>query len=161
MQEKVLKKCQETVELLKEKGLKIATAESCTGGMVSQFITSVSGASAVYEMGICSYSSTIKNKILGVKSETLEKFGAVSGETATEMAENARRMSGADVAVSVTGAAGPDSCEGHPAGYVFIALSTKEKTTVRLLEIEPISRDYIRLSATYEIFKLINETLGK
>ena len=113
---------EKTVNNLKEKNLKIASAESCTGGMVSSFITSVSGVSDVFEMGLCSYSCRIKNKILGVDNETLEKYGAVSKETAKEMAENIRKISGADLGVSVTGAAGPDGTEGHPPGYVFIAV---------------------------------------
>ncbi len=145
----------ETVELLKKNNLKVSTAESCTGGMVSCFITSVSGVSNVFEMGVCSYSCRIKNEVLGVNKDTLDRFGAVSENTAREMAENIRNISGADIGVSVTGVAGPDSSEGHPMGYVFIALADGEETKVKLLNIEPISRNFVRETATLEIFKLI------
>lgn len=147
---------EKTINKLKEKNLKIASAESCTGGMVSSFITSVSGVSNVFEMGLCSYSCRIKNEILGVKESTLEKYGAVSKETAKEMAENIKRISGADLGVSVTGAAGPDGTEGHPPGYVFISVSGNNGTIVKLLNIEPLSRNFVRESAVLELFKLIN-----
>ena len=156
-----MKNCQlfenarETVELLKKHNLKIATAESCTGGMVASFITSVSGVSDVFEMGITSYSCRIKNEILGVEKDTLDKFGAISEQTARQMAENVKRMAGSDIGVSVTGVAGPSSSEGHPMGYVFIALADGEKTTVKLLNIEPISREFVRETVVSELFELI------
>ena len=87
------------VATLKKLNLKIATAESCTGGMVSSFITSVSGVSEVFEMGVTSYSCRIKNEILKVKEETLRDFGAISEQTAKQMAENIRKISGADIGV--------------------------------------------------------------
>lgn len=156
-----MKNCQlfenarETVELLKKHNLKIATAESCTGGMVASFITSVSGVSDVFEMGITSYSCRIKNEILGVEKDTLNKFGAISEQTARQMAENVKRIAGSDIGVSVTGVAGPSSSEGHPMGYVFIALADGEKTTVKLLNIEPISREFVRETVVTELFELI------
>lgn len=156
-----MKNCQlfenarETVELLKKHNLKIATAESCTGGMVASFITSVSGVSDVFEMGITSYSCRIKNEILGVEKDTLDKFGAISEQTARQMAENVKRIAGSDIGVSVTGVAGPSSSEGHPMGYVFIALADGEKTTVKLLNIEPISREFVRETVVSELFELI------
>lgn len=153
------KKAEETVELLKLRKLTVATAESCTGGMVASYITSVAGVSDAFEMGMTCYSCRIKSEILGVSEQTLEKFGAVSENTALEMATNIRKISNADIGVSVTGAAGPDGTEGHPAGYVFIALSTKENTVVKLLNIEPISRNYVRETAVEEIFKLIQQYL--
>ncbi len=149
-------KAKYTVNLLKQSGLKIATAESCTGGMVSSCITSVAGVSNVFEMGLCSYSCRIKNEILGVSEETLNKYGAVSENTAREMAEHIMKLSGADIGVSVTGVAGPDSSEGHPMGYVFIALADKQKTQIKLLNIEPISRNFVRESAVEQIFNLVN-----
>ena len=147
---------EKTINKLKEKNLRIASAESCTGGMVSSFITSVSGVSNVFEMGLCSYSCRIKNEILGVKESTLEKYGAVSKETAKEMAENIKRISGADLGVSVTGAAGPDGTEGHPPGYVFIAVSGNNGTIVKLLNIEPLSRNFVRETTVSKLFELIN-----
>ncbi len=159
METKVFKLAEETVELLKQKKLKIATAESCTGGMLSQYITSVSGASEVFELGICSYNCDKKHKILGVRNKVLKRFGAVSDRAASEMAENVRKKAGADIGVSITGSAGPSLCEGHPMGYVYISLAVKDKTMVKLLEIEPKSREYVRLMAVYELFCVINDYL--
>ncbi len=159
MEEKVLKVAQETVELLKQKKLKIATAESCTGGMLSQYITAVSGASEIFELGICSYTCDKKHEILGVRKKVLKKFGAVSDRAASEMAENVRKKAGADIGASITGSAGPTTCEGHPMGYVYISFADKNKTMVKLLEIEPKSREYVRLMAVYELLSAINDYL--
>ncbi len=154
--QELYKSAENTVSLLKKHGLKISTAESCTGGMVAAYITSVAGVSDVFECGITSYSCRIKNEILGVSANTLEQFGAISEQTAREMAENVRKISSADIGVSVTGAAGPDGSEGHPAGYVFIAVSGKKSTVVKLLNIKPESRNFVRESAVAELFSLIN-----
>ncbi len=160
MDDKVLKKAEELVQLLKQKNLKIATAESCTGGMVSGYLTAVSGASAVFEMGITSYSNRIKNEILKVEEKTLETQGAVSFETAKQMAQNVRKMSGADIGVSVTGVAGPASQEGHPVGTVFIGISYKDQTTVKLLNIPKGDREFIRTAAVLNIFTAAIEILN-
>ena len=102
-------------------GKRLATAESLTGGGIGQAITSVSGASAVFAGGIISYTNEVKHKVLGVPMETLNTCGAVSAPVARAMAEGARRVIGADVAVAVTGLAGPDGDEfGNPVGTVFI-----------------------------------------
>ncbi len=155
MNAQLLQSAQIVVDLLKANNLKIATAESCTGGMVSCCITAISGASQVLELGITSYSNKIKNQILKVKKETLENLGAISGDTAKQMAENIRKISGADIGVSVTGAAGPDSSEGHNAGFVIIALSGRSKTITKQLNIEPKSRDFVREQAVFQLFELI------
>ncbi len=112
------------VKLLKEKKMTVATAESCTGGLIAKRITDISGSSSVFECGIVSYSNRIKSEILGVSEETLAKYGAVSEQTAREMVSGALKVSGADIAVSVTGIAGPDS-DGtdKPVGLVYIAVS--------------------------------------
>ena len=102
-------------------GRKIATAESLTGGGIGSAITSVSGASKVYAGGIISYTNEVKHRVLGVPTEYLDNLGAVSAPVAQAMAEGACRVLQADVAVSVTGLAGPDGDEyGHPVGTVFI-----------------------------------------
>ena len=95
------------VQTLAKKGLKVATAESCTGGLVSERITRVSGSSEVFDCGICSYSNEIKHKVLGVNEETLSVLGAVSAETAIQMAEGVKKLSNADIGISTTGIAGP------------------------------------------------------
>ena len=102
-------------------GKRLATAESLTGGGIGQAITSVSGASAVFAGGIISYTNEVKNKVLGVPVETLNTLGPVSAPVAQAMAQGARNVIGADVAVAVTGLAGPDGDEfGNPVGTVFI-----------------------------------------
>lgn len=122
------------VQALMEKHLTVATAESCTGGLVSQRITQVPGASEVFGCGVCSYSNEIKESVLHVASETLDKYGAVSEQTAAEMASGIRKLSGADIGVSTTGIAGPGGgSEEKPVGLVYIAIdSDKVKKTVKL-----------------------------
>lgn len=143
------------VKLLKEKKLTVATAESCTGGMVSSFITSVPGVSSVFELGITSYSCRIKHKILGVSEDTLDSFGAISEDTAREMADRVRYLAGSDIGIAVTGAAGPDGSEGHEPGFAFIALSNGVSILVKQLKIEPESRNFVREKIVSEVFQLI------
>lgn len=104
---------------------RVATAESCTGGMISAAITSVSGASGVFDCGVCSYANFIKHKVVGVREETLNTYGAVSDKTAAEMARGVRLLSGADIGVSTTGIAGPlGGTPYKPVGLVYIGVST-------------------------------------
>lgn len=116
------------VKALAENNMKIATAESCTGGLISKNITEVSGSSDVFDCGICSYSNDIKSKVLGVDKNTLETLGAVSAETAMHMAKGVRLLSDSDMAISTTGIAGPTgSTDTKPVGLVYIGLSTPAK----------------------------------
>ena len=104
---------------------RVATAESCTGGMISAAITSVSGASGVFDCGVCSYANFIKHKVVGVREETLNTYGAVSDKTAAEMARGVRLLSGADIGVSTTGIAGPlGGTPYKPVGLVYVGIST-------------------------------------
>ena len=113
-------------------GRKLATAESLTGGGIGSAITSVSGASKVYAGGIISYTNEVKHRVLGVPMEDLDNLGAVSAPVAQAMAEGARRVLQADVAVSVTGLAGPDGDEfGHPVGTVFIGYADERTAFAR------------------------------
>lgn len=131
--------------LLKETGMTFATAESCTGGQIAQQITSLPGASEVYRGGVVSYWTSVKAAVLGVSQEILDQYGAVSEPTARAMAEGAARTTGADLAVSVTGVAGPDSDErGNPVGLVFVGLSTSQGTFCRKLDLGRRRRDRIR-----------------
>ena len=124
------------IEKLRERGLLLATAESCTGGLCAKRLTDVAGASQVFCGGVVSYTNDVKMRLLCVKEETLSQFGAVSGETAREMAEGARQATGADVAVSVTGVAGPSSDEmGNVVGTVFIAFSSEQETVSEKLQL--------------------------
>ena len=131
--------------LLKKKGLTLATAESCTGGRVAERITALPGVSAVYRGGVVSYWTSVKADVLGVPQETLDAYGAVSEETARAMAEGARRITGADIAVSVTGVAGPESDErGVSVGIVYIGLATPDGTFCRPLDLGKRRRDRIQ-----------------
>ena len=132
-----------TVELLKEKRLKLAAAESCTGGMLAQYITSVAGASEVFDCGVVAYANHIKEKLLDVKKETLESFGAVSAGTAAEMAEGVRLLANAGLGIAVSGIAGPDpDGTSKPVGLIYIALADKSGASV--LELKNSFKDDIR-----------------
>ncbi len=120
------------VELLVANKLTVTCAESCTGGMLSARLINVPGVSEVYKSGYVTYSNKAKRKLLGVKKSTLEKYGAVSPQTAEEMAKGLASVSKGDVAVGVTGLAGPDGgTEKKPVGLVYIACSVKGEVTVR------------------------------
>lgn len=111
-------------------GLHVTTAESCTGGLTAGAITAVPGSSAVFDGGVVTYSNDMKKKLLGVRDETLRDFGAVSPETAGEMALGALELTGADISVSVTGIAGPGGgSEEKPVGLVYIAVASKAGLT--------------------------------
>jgi PncC family amidohydrolase len=113
-------------QMLAERKLKLATAESCTGGLVGHRLTNVPGSSGYFEGGIIAYSYEAKERLLGVHHDTLYEHGAVSAETALEMARGARKVLGADIGVAVTGIAGPGGgLPGKPVGLVYIALSAR------------------------------------
>ena len=113
-------------------GKTLVTAESCTGGGIGAGLTSVPGSSKVYKGGIISYTNEVKMRQLGVRAETLDREGAVSAKVAEEMAAGARTVLQADVAVSVTGLAGPDGDDfGNPVGTVFVGYSDKDRTLSR------------------------------
>ena len=114
-----------------EKKVTFGTAESCTGGLISAFITDIAGASAVFYGGIVSYDNSIKEKLLGVHAETLREKGAVSSETALEMSAGAVRALGVDLAVSVTGIAGPGGgSDKKPVGLVYISVASQRGLSV-------------------------------
>ena len=140
------------VEALKEKGLKAATAESLTGGLISKRITEISGSSEVFECGICSYSNRIKHDILGVPNDILEKYTEYSSETAVAMAEGVRKLSGADIGISTTGIAGPNGGTAEkPVGLVYVGISTKNHSFAKELHLSrnlPDERDKIRFAAS-------------
>ena len=147
-----------------DKGIKIATAESCTGGMISEWITSVSGSSAVIEFGLCSYSNRIKHKILGVREETLEKYTEYSEQCAEEMAKGALKVSGADYAVSTTGVAGPTGgTDKNPVGTVYICVCNKHSCETRRFNFEgeffELSRAEIRILAAKAALKMLSKMI--
>lgn len=130
---------------LEKKGRTLATAESCTGGLIARRITALPGASRVYRGGVVSYWTDVKASVLGVPREILDVHGAVSEACARAMAQGARRITGADIAVSVTGTAGPDPDErGTPVGIVFIGLDTPDGTFCRRVDTGRRRRDRIQ-----------------
>lgn len=153
------------VQELSENKLKVATAESCTGGLVSERITRVSGSSEVFDCGVCSYANEIKHKLLGVSETTLSVLGAVSAETAVQMAEGIRKISGADIGVSTTGIAGPTGgTPEKPVGIVFVGICSEQKTYALRLnlggsESMPNSRDYIRKLTSDAVLFTILDTI--
>lgn len=117
------------VSLLRENKMRITTVESCTGGLLAAGIVNVSGASEIFYEGFITYANSAKETYAGVKKESLDKYGAVSSQVAMEMAQGAAQKTGADVAVSVTGIAGPDGgTQEKPVGLVYIGCHVKGKT---------------------------------
>lgn len=142
-----MKAAENLVEILKTAGLVCATAESCTGGGVGAAITAVAGSSEVFAGGVISYSNEVKRNVLGVESATLEKFGAVSSQTAAEMAVGARNLLKVDLAVSLTGIAGPSGgTEEKPVGLVWFAIANKDGVRTEKA-IFPGNREEVRNAA--------------
>ena len=147
------------LRLLKEKGKTFAAAESCTGGLIAKRITDIPGASAVFMGGVVSYTNFVKAEVLGVPRDTLDRFGAVSPETAGAMAEGVRQRCGADLAVSVTGCAGPDPDErGTPVGTGFVGFAAEGLTLVKPIQMGH-DREWGRIYAASTAFDLIRRYL--
>ena len=128
MDEKLLKNIS---EILKKKRLTIATAESCTGGLISHMLTNKSGSSDYFDRGIVSYSNNSKCELLDVPENMIKKYGAVSKQVAEKMAEGIRKKSNVEIGIATTGIAGPTGgSKEKPVGLVFIGMSNKEKTEV-------------------------------
>lgn len=145
--------CCDVLERLEGKTL--VTAESCTGGGIGAALTAIPGSSCVYKGGIISYTNWVKQNLLGVDEVLLERLGAVSAPVAEAMAAGARRVLDADIAVSVTGLAGPGGDEyGNPVGRVYIGYSDENVTVSREFTFSG-DRDAVRRQATEEALKLI------
>ncbi len=152
---------QTVVELLKSKGKKVATAESCTAGMLSSRITEVAGSSDVFEMGMSAYANRVKVDALGVSEKNIKQLGAVSKEVAAEMAVGIRQLSGADIGVGITGVAGPGESEGKPAGLVYIAISDGINVYVRKIMCRGADRENTRTVATSTALDMVRRYLEK
>ena len=147
-------------EVLKSKNMTIATAESCTGGMIGAALTSVSGVSECYGFGVVTYANEAKEKLLGVSHTTLETVGAVSYETACEMAQGALKLSGADIAISVTGIAGPGGgTDEKPVGLVYIGIAQKNGEVKAYKNNFSGSRDSVRTQTVVKALKLAIKTV--
>ena len=153
---------QVVLELMKERGLTLGTAESCTGGLMAKRMTDLSGSSAVLKGGVVSYTNEVKMNVLGVSPALLEEQGAVCADVAREMAEGARRVLGCDLALSATGVAGPNSDDrGNPVGLVYVALAAPDGTWVRELHLAGArnSRDRVRIVASHHGFDMARRWL--
>ncbi|HEY8402201.1 MAG TPA: competence/damage-inducible protein A [Cytophagaceae bacterium] len=148
-------------QLLTERKLTIATAESCTGGFVAHRLTSVAGSSCYFWGSVIAYHNSIKMNILGVQEETLRTCGAVSEETVKEMAEGVRKLYKTDIGISTSGIAGPGGgTTEKPVGTIWIAYSDKEKTVTRKLSLGNV-RDYNIRYTGYALLNLLRQTLTK
>ncbi|MBP5203043.1 MAG: nicotinamide-nucleotide amidohydrolase family protein [Candidatus Methanomethylophilaceae archaeon] len=145
--------------LLREAGKTVCTAESCTGGLIGAAITSVPGSSDVFQGGVIAYSNDVKMKVLGVKEQTLMDHGAVSEDTAREMAAGARSFLGTDTAIAVTGIAGPGGAvPGKPVGLVYIAVADGPRVVVSR-NVFGGGREDVRSSTVSTALELLEELL--
>ena len=148
-------------DLLKSQGKTISAAESLTAGLFQATLADFAGASSIFSGGFVTYSMEEKSRMLDIPLGDLEKHGVVSAFTAGKMAEQARKLTQSDLAVSLTGVAGPDSLEGHPAGTVFIGLASESGTEIIEVNIAGRSRRDVRKIAVMHAFNLVRKTLLK
>lgn len=159
---KLDKRVTRVVKLLSLSNKSISTAESCTGGLISELITSVPGASGVFEFGVCSYSNRIKHDILGVDQQLLDEFTEVSKQAAEAMASGMRKISGADIAVSVTGIAGPGGgTPEKPVGTVYAGFSYGDQCYAKLIDLSSrgYDRDKIRKYTALSVLEEVEQLL--
>ena len=145
-------------KLLNQKGATVATAESCTGGLIGNVITEVSGSSAYYKGGIVAYSNELKERLLGVRHETLEQYGAVSEETAIEMARGCLAVTGADYAIATTGISGPTGAtEEKPLGLVYVAIASREEVVCNRYVFTTTRQQHQQRTANQALFDLYKQ----
>jgi competence/damage-inducible protein CinA C-terminal domain len=146
----------EVLEACKARGWMLATAESCTGGMVSAALTDIAGSSAVVERGFVTYTNAAKREMLGVRAQTLDAHGAVSEEVAREMAEGARAHAPVQLAVAITGIAGPGGSEFKPEGRVCFGLACEGRETLtETVEFGAAGRENVRKAARDHALRLL------
>ena len=150
----------EVGKILLRHALKISTAESCTGGLLSSRLTDVSGSSAYVKMNFVTYSNDAKQKILGVSEETLKHYGAVSAQCAYEMAQGLLRLTGSDIVLCTTGIAGPTGDENKPIGLVYIACGYNDKNEVREFRLNPkYNRKNMKIMFTEKALQFVLEKI--
>lgn len=160
MDELLVKTARVLLEQARARGWKIATAESCTGGLISGYLTEIAGSSDVFDRGFVTYSNAAKTELLGVPAALLQAQGAVSAETARAMVEGALARSAADVAVAVTGIAGPGGgTKEKPVGLVHFAVATRGTTPRTVHQVFPGDRGEVRRATVAFAFELIREEL--
>ena len=151
----------EVLDAAREKGIRIATAESCTGGMVAVALTEIPGSSSVFERGFVTYSNAAKVEMLGVSPATLEAFGAVSEQVAREMAEGALAHSTADLAVSITGIAGPGGSDFKPEGRVCFGIARRGGAVrTETQDFGALGRSAVRARSCEHALSLLAEALS-
>ena len=144
------------VKLLTSKGLRVSLAESCTGGLLSSSITSISGSSKVFNMGLVTYSNNAKVKLLKVPKKTINKYGAVSYETCLSMVKNLSKISKSNISISITGVAGPNGgTKEKPIGLVYIGLKKGRKTIIKKNLFNSKKRILIQKATVNQALKLI------
>lgn len=148
------------LDAARRRGLMIATAESCTGGLVAGALTEVPGSSDVFDRGFVTYSNAAKRQMLGVSAETLNHFGAVSEKTAQEMANGARARSEAALAVAITGIAGPGGSDHKPEGQVCFAVSSTKGTQSQTVEFGPLGRQRVRAASVQHALSLLERAVS-
>ena len=151
---------QKIVKLLKKKKLKISVAESCTGGMLSSAITSMSGSSKVFTMGLVTYSNQSKNRLLKVPKQIIKKYGAVSVQCCFSMVNNLSKISKSNVAVSITGIAGPSGgTKQKPVGLVYIGVKRANKVKINRFLFKNKSRSNVQRAAVKKALELVLNTI--
>ena len=145
----------EIVKLATKANVKITSAESCTGGMISAALTDVAGSSVIFEQGFVTYSNLAKTNMLLVSKVTLQQYGAVSEPVAAEMATGALSAARADIAISVSGIAGPGGSDSKPEGRVCFCLTSNHVTQSKTVEFGPLGRHNVRKAATDHALELI------
>ncbi len=158
MNKKTLEVIVKVHEIFKEKGLTLSVAESCTGGLISHLLTILPGASTFFNGGVVTYSIDFKERFLGISSEIISAHGAVSEETAREMAERIRILAKTDYSLSTTGNLGPDVLEGKEKGLVYIAVSREGSTFSRELRLTG-DREENKEEAALSALKFLIETV--
>lgn len=151
---------EELIAALREKGLTLSCAESCTGGWFAKCLVDTPGASAVFRGGVVSYATEVKEDLLGVKKKTVEKNTVYSTAVACEMAKGVRELMKTDLSVSVTGVAGPDPQDGKPVGYVCIGVSREGLTFAEECEFRG-SRTAIRRAAVLKMFEILLQYISE
>lgn len=152
----MIRQARHLLTLARRQGLRVATAESCTGGLLAGAITTVSGASDVFDRGFVTYSNGSKVELLGVAPSVLDRFGAVSEQVAAEMAEGALSQSSAALAISITGVAGPTGTEAKPAGLVCFGLARRGRDVVtETMRFGALGRTKVRRAAVHHALAMM------
>ena len=150
----------EVLDRARAMGVTIATAESCTGGMIAAALTDIAGSSDVFDRGFVTYSNDAKSQMLGVAAHLIDDHGAVSEEVARAMAVGAMKRSNATLTVSVTGIAGPGGSEFKPEGRVCFGIASEEGTTTETIELGAIGRSEVRAATVKHALKLLHQAIA-